>query len=1053
MYIDTNKDNILKVFQDWLFKSEDRNNCILPAEIPSYKARSQDEIFLANYDKSHIFEYEYNKHHICSLPFKVPYLSIYRAEQIENSYLCAFKDEGFCLFDSNGNIIIKPHALIEHIGGDFFVCFDDARIEDKYDDEDRTHQYYLVSTSLPNLYFKGKQIASGSYFYNDGYLFVNTNEEWHVFDNDGQLRFIQDYNGWSIKGNDGLPLIDEYFISIIYNKKIIVALISSGCGAWNHSGENILPPMNESITIFPDALMYQIDGKTGVSLYDGKQILLPKYKFIKRCVHYGLPTNPIEYPSEPKGFDSDTSDFLSESNSEFNNEDNLYYIFSDQNENLIFTINKGIIGKTSYNIRCHITEDFFLVEQENKLGVFSTKDQELVIPCDYDRIRYDGTIYICSYLLENTKVFEYKSHDIIYNGECIFCELEKIFCIDKNFYSVKNKEEGYYFIFCVDDTNNTISTFTDYYDEYCRNFKGSCHQVFHKNQVLTEPLGTINNQRWYFSNFPIFLEDNYLLVSLHYFIEYHNFYELSTKTLTDLISEEIKTKVNFDFDEKIKQPYSFNLSVQKEALFRYDDNSKELTPCLFPKYDEILQRKDGNFDVRIGKSWGIASPEGIELTRIKYKEKVYDIVVRDAETNKIGILSDDYSVETIPTIYDTIIYDDDEEIGVYDIYDAPLFDLDLLTHKPIAVGKATKTEHKYDERRNEQSIYIDDYEIFDMWSLANIKYAIIDCNKNHCVELIYDRIRIKGSYLIAFGPEIEEFKVNTNIDRYKHLKKRSFVDIYSQSQEKIYSVKDANVTIDLFHHAEIIEFKDDTPFIKKFHSLNEGWDIQFIINQNTFFYPISENLFIKYTYSEDHTNTKYNVLDRFGQETPVQYMFCTYPIEGWFFAAMNQGDDYVVVLIHQDALDKEIIVYKDITLADLLNIVESNGLYLGSKIDIETNEYFDKSELEFKQWITELKEDFGSKNNYFVKDDFGDYFYYYNNYQYDKYWISRKLAEVQLEKEKEDDDNDDNDNDYSSDYYDATDYNRDTWYALTDGQCGEYPGSSSADDVYDGLGW
>lgn len=1029
MYIDTNKDNILKVFQDWLFKSEERNNCILPAEIPSYKARSHDEIFLANYD-SHIFEYEYNKHHICSLPFKVPYLSIYRAEQIENSYLCAFKDEGFCLFDSNGNIIIKPHALIEHIGGDFFVCFDDARIEDKYDDEDRTHQYYLVSTSLPNLYFKGKQIASGSYFYNDGYLFVNTNEEWHVFDNDGQLRFIQDYNGWSIKGNDGLPLIDEYFISIIYNKKIIVALISSGCGAWNHSGENILPPMNESITIFPDALMYQIDGKTGVSLYDGKQILLPKYKFIKRCVHYGLPTNPIEYPSEPKGFDSNTSDYLSESNSEFNNEDNLYYIFSDQNENLIFTTNKGFIGKTSYNIKCHITEEFFLVEQNSKVGVFSIKNPDLVVPCNYDKIRYDGTIFICSYLLEDTKVFEYKSHDIIYNGECIFCELEKIFCIDKNFYSVKNKEgfyEGYYFIFCIDDINNTIATFTDYYDEYCSKFKRSCHQVFHKNQVLTEPLGTINNQRWYFSYFPIFLEDNYLLVSLHYFIEYHNFYELSTKTLTDLISEEIKTKVNFDFDEKIKQPYSFNLSVQKEALFRYDGNSKELTPCLFPKYDEILQRKDGNFDVRIGKSWGIASPEGIELTRIKYKEKIDSVFVTDSETGKMGMLTTDYSSEKVPTIYDSIgyIYDGESRFGVTN-----------FPHRPIVIGKASEIKREFVYR--ELGYFSDrdypDTESKEQWNLYNVKYAILNEDAEFCSDFIYCDFEVSDSLLIGYGDLVDECKICYSDD----IKIYSFVHIYNQSLEKIYSIENANFRIGKFYQARIIEHKDETTAFWKFYSLREGWDTPIFISHNNFFYPISEHIFIKATYNEDYTKTKYNVLDRFGYETPVQYMFCTIPIEGWFFAARNQGDKYVLVLLHQDKLDKENIVCTDLTLDDLSNLVEDDGLYfrclqIGYKL-------FDNLQIEFKQWLEKFNEDYSS--NYYQEEDQS---YCFGDFCCNDYWISQELHSY-----KEDRDREDNDSSYS--YHDKSDYDRDTWYALTDGQCGEYPGSSSADDVYDGLG-
>ena len=83
------------------------------------------------------------------------------------------------------------------------------------------------------------------------------------------------------------------------------------------------------------------------------------------------------------------------------------------------------------------------------------------------------------------------------------------------------------------------------------------------------------------------------------------------------------------------------------------------------KYDEIIAREDGRFDVRINNRWGILTIDGFEVVRIKYSSplpKHFDkeIVVKDAESECYGLLSPD-GAEMIPTVYEHLLGSEDDE--------------------------------------------------------------------------------------------------------------------------------------------------------------------------------------------------------------------------------------------------------------------------------------------------------------------------------------------------------------------------------------------------------
>ena len=76
------------------------------------------------------------------------------------------------------------------------------------------------------------------------------------------------------------------------------------------------------------------------------------------------------------------------------------------------------------------------------------------------------------------------------------------------------------------------------------------------------------------------------------------------------------------------------------------------------KYDEVEERKDGKYNVRIGKAWGVMDLEGREIVAIKYKNKIplpiENSIVVDIFSNYEGVLSES-GKEKIPTIYNNIL--------------------------------------------------------------------------------------------------------------------------------------------------------------------------------------------------------------------------------------------------------------------------------------------------------------------------------------------------------------------------------------------------------------
>lgn len=83
------------------------------------------------------------------------------------------------------------------------------------------------------------------------------------------------------------------------------------------------------------------------------------------------------------------------------------------------------------------------------------------------------------------------------------------------------------------------------------------------------------------------------------------------------------------------------------------------------KYDEIKQRKDRNFDVRISNRWGVMTIKGYEIIPVKYSTPLPEqfnknTIVEDAESKCYGVIRPD-GIEIIPTVYDFLMGSEDDD--------------------------------------------------------------------------------------------------------------------------------------------------------------------------------------------------------------------------------------------------------------------------------------------------------------------------------------------------------------------------------------------------------
>lgn len=266
----------------------------------------------------------------------------------------------------------------------------------------------------------------------------------------------------------------------------------------------------------------------------------------------------------------------------------------------MFSIKQGILSKSRFDEIRGLNDNSFAVRKRGKWGVLVADGEgELVIPCVYDRIVYEGGTVV---LLCNNGLWGAKS----------FLQDKSLGIVDV---PLDNSE------ICILDEK---------------------HLLFGVKYGEIQDNGKILNEHYY-----VLDKDGDVFMKM---------YEL-----------------DFDLDSQCKI-YNFD-RILSSTNGKYGFVSANGYVTIPFKYDEILEREDGLFDVKriiekkeacsdkhLQEVWGVLELSGKEVVEVKYRDRIpakwKGEKVVDALTNKFGILSID-GTEQIPCVYDHLIIKDD----------------------------------------------------------------------------------------------------------------------------------------------------------------------------------------------------------------------------------------------------------------------------------------------------------------------------------------------------------------------------------------------------------
>lgn len=254
----------------------------------------------------------------------------------------------------------------------------------------------------------------------------------------------------------------------------------------------------------------------------------------------------------------------------------------------LFSLEEGIIYDSRYDSIQQLTDLSYVVSSGGKYGVFRRDVHRLIIPCEYDRILFEGDHVV---LLNK---------DGLWGAKTLVLPDHLLYPIANADVPVKFKEisilDGLESLFGVKRERKA-------YDE----------------EVVEE------------------------------------------YTVVDSLGKEFMRMNSFSYLSSMPVMYDFNhvLTSENKKFGFVSVNGYTSVPFI---YDEIKEREDSLFDVRIGNQWGVIDVTGKIVVSIKYRSPIpdsfKDAIVSDALSGRLGILAED-GKELVPTVYDHLMPQED----------------------------------------------------------------------------------------------------------------------------------------------------------------------------------------------------------------------------------------------------------------------------------------------------------------------------------------------------------------------------------------------------------
>ena len=477
-----------------------------------------------------VFKQKYEEiHHITSDYFIVK-------KRIENDWF-------FGVIDIKENLIIDfKYKFIKAHRGCYLQCFKEAICEQKlfYNIKEQISYNELNGESWLNL--NGKTIHEGNAECLDGQLLAVCNKgKWGVIDLTGKRRINFLYDG-----------ISKITNNLVVNKDNHVGILGD-------RGELIINPIYTMIECV------NIHKETYSGLYG-----INKYGCYNKINTFDT---DLSFSLDWEGNVNDNlrhslvfviySRIISPKKINFEN----VFILKTEKYSELFTLEKGILPNSRFEQVSQLTNNFYCVRSSGLYGVYSTETEDLVIPCEYQRLKFEGNHVVL--LCKNVK-WGAKSLAHPFDPSSELTETN----VPTNFIEIKT----------LDESESLFSVKIE--------VKNLWHEV-HTEYTIVDREGSVveglTNMVGFESSF-VFYSSKHILTTIsgkYGFINLNGYISIPFKY------DEIEVRENGDFDVRINQAWGIlNLSGKEVVHIKYS----EKLPIIFSN-TIVCDSESGRFGV------------------------------------------------------------------------------------------------------------------------------------------------------------------------------------------------------------------------------------------------------------------------------------------------------------------------------------------------------------------------------------------------------------------------------------------------------------------------
>lgn len=892
----------------------------------------------------------------------------------------------FGVLDENQNYIVDcGYKYIESENGSFYQCYKEADSK------------FLTYKSV-----------------NNNYEYSNLNEEIWL-----------NTNGEKIISGEATILSNE-FLCVEKNGKQ---------GVYNQKGKRIVNYIYDEIQEVDGKLAVTKDGKVGILGENGEIIIDTSYKRIE-CVHIASISDGLTYGaySSEHPFDSSSEKSIFykreikkgwrlDVNKNFFFETDMVFILENDVYSELFTMEDGILPNSRFDSISTLNDIDFAVRNKGKWGVYCTNIKQVLIPCEYDRVIYEGKRTVLlnknglwgakSLTLHSSNIFSSVMHADI---PLKFHEI-KILDTLEMFYSVKCEEK------------NIIGEISCYYTIVNGRgeeaFEMHClHGQSHFSFYSLERVLSFNGEKYGFVN----MYSGYISIPFKYDqVQKRNdgMFDVCINGAWGVLDINGKEIVQVKYSEKIPEKYN-RLIIKEKTTSCFgiiDETGKEYVPTIyehlmFSSDSNIIffgyrgyERDESNFfsDEISSAIWGCLDNQGKCIIEAQYDcFKIQgNFILGGRNGYMLGEGQHEYG------------YYESEYSGIYDLYDF---------FGKLIIGGFTSFDYN-----DERGLFMfqfgghwkQDCENYDEWGNAIYHYSY-HFEKGNSRWLVLDK------NLCSI--------VKTNNGQ-KHQFSKGFIGTITPKKENDRVVNYWNMPLELFSvnkpyfsHNLMICRDDDSVWsvrVTDGKASSKHDNIQ-VIDDDIFFFcdtyyfdngEANKGIGIAKLFDDNQESI---LLTPINEDTCISICILTYPVSGYVFSVSEiDKSNYMVKLHNITTPNNPIIAIESINHRDLVDRI-MEGCFLIT-VD-EESEGYSSIMLPKIDIFNETFRSLVSKKEIVNKSLQPNHNYWFTNGLY--------LCE-QSECDSDD---------YNSNY----DYMSDTWDAMTDGMYGDMPNGFNGD--FDFLG-